>query len=82
MLDSSEGITDSIGISGGAVGLDGFEFMEEELDDNYNPDQGEIEEYARFLGMEIDEDEELFYIAKEGLKAPLPASWRPCKSPG
>ena len=28
-LDSSEGITDSIGISGGAVGLDGFEFMEE-----------------------------------------------------
>ena len=29
--DSSEGITDSIGISGGAVGLDGFEFMEEEL---------------------------------------------------
>jgi hypothetical protein len=82
MLDSSEGITDSIGISGGAVGLDGFEFMEEELDDNYNPDQGEIEEYARFLGMEIDEDEALFYIAKEGLKAPLPASWRPCKSPG
>lgn len=82
MLDSSEGITDSIGISGGAVGLDGFEFMEEELDDNYNPDQGEIEEYARFLGMEIDEDEDLFYIAKEGLKAPLPASWRPCKSPG
>lgn len=37
MLDSSEGNTDSIGISGGAVGLDGFEFMEEELDDDYNP---------------------------------------------
>jgi|TARA_B110000285_G_C14953522_1_gene528000 hypothetical protein len=82
MLDSSEGITDSIGISGGAVGLDGFEFMEEELDDNYNPDQAEIEEYARFLGMDIDEDDMFFYIAKEGLKAPLPASWRPCKSPG
>lgn len=81
-VDSSEGITDSIGISGGAVGLDGFEFMEEELDDNYNPNRDEIEEYARFLGMEIDEDEAYFYIAKEGLKAPLPTSWKPCKSPG
>jgi len=52
-LDSSEGITDSIGISGGAVGLDGFEFMEEELDDDYNPTGEEVEEYARFLGMDI-----------------------------
>jgi len=24
----------------------------------------------------------LFYIAKEGLKAPLPDKWKPCKSPG
>ena len=56
--------------------------MEEELDDNYNPSREEIEEYARFLGMEIKEDEAYFYIAKEGLKAPLPASWKPCKSPG
>jgi len=71
-LDSSEGITDSIGISGGAVGLDGFEFMEEELDDDYNPTAEEVEEYARFLGMDISEDPDLFYIAKEGLKAPLP----------
>ena len=81
-LDSSEGITDSIGISGGAVGLDGFEFMEEELDDDYNPTGAEVEEYARFLGMDILEDGDLFYIAKEGLKAPLPGSWKPCKSPG
>lgn len=74
-------MSDSVGISGGAVGLDGFEFMEEELDDDYNPTQDEIEEYARFLGMNIKEDQELFYIAKEGLKAPLPGSWKPCKSP-
>ena len=80
-MDSSEGITDSIGISGGAVGLDGFEFMEEELDDDYNPTLEEIEEYARFLGMDLDEDQDLFFIAKEGLKAPLPGSWKPCKSP-
>jgi hypothetical protein len=49
-------MTDSVGISGGAVGLDGFEFMEEELDDDYNPTQEEIEEYARFLGMNVNED--------------------------
>ena len=71
-ISSSEGITDSIGISGGAVGLDGYEFMEEELDDDYNPTIDEIEEYARFLGMNIQDDTDLFYIAKEGLKAPLP----------
>lgn len=52
-IDSSEGITDSIGISGGAVGLDGYEFMEEELDVDYNPTQEEVEDYARFLGMDI-----------------------------
>jgi len=80
-IDSSEGITDSIGISGGAVGLDGFEFMEEELDDNYNPTSEEIEEYARFLGMDVNADQNLFFIAKEGLKAPLPSNWKPCKSP-
>ena len=80
-IDSSGGYTDSIGISGGAVGLDGFEFMEEELDDDYNPSGEEIEEYARFLGMDINVDQELFFIAKEGLKAPLPSNWKPCKSP-
>ena len=79
--DSSGGYTDSIGISGGAVGLDGFEFMEEELDDDYNPTNDEIEEYARFLGMDVKYDQELFFIAKEGLKAPLPSNWKPCKSP-
>ena len=81
VIDSSEGMTDSIGISGGIVDLDGFEFMEEELDDNYNPAEEEVEEYARFLGMDVKQDKDLFYIAKEGLKAPLPGSWRPCKSP-
>ena len=49
------------------MGLAGYEFMEEELDDNYNPAEEEVEEYARFLGMDVHEDQELFYIAKEGL---------------
>lgn len=46
--------------------------MQEELDEEYEPTAEEIEEYARYLGMDMDEDKELFYIAKEGLKAPLP----------
>ncbi len=80
-LDSSEGYTDSLGVSAGVPGMEGYEFMEEELDDNYNPSMDEVEEYARFLGMNVDEDQDFFYIAKEGLKAPLPESWKPCKSP-
>lgn len=31
--------------------------------------------------MDLDQDTKLFYIAKEGLKAPLPSPWKPCKSP-
>lgn len=56
--------------------------MEEELDEDYEPNSEEIEEYAKYLGMEINQDKDLFYIAKEGLKAPLPGPWKPCKSPG
>lgn len=30
--------------------------------------------------MDLDKDKEYFYIAKEGLKAPLPSNWRPYKN--
>ena len=46
--------------------------MQEELDEEYDPTQEEIEEYAKYLGMDMQQDRDLFYIAKEGLKAPLP----------
>ena len=55
--------------------------LEEEFDENYEPDQKEIDEYAQWLGMDPVEDKELMWIAKEGLKAPLPPSWKPCKTP-
>lgn len=38
----------------------------------------EIIEYAKFLGMDLYEDKDLFWIAREGLKAPLPGPWKPC----
>ena len=30
--------------------------------------------------MDPDEDKALFWIAREGLKAPLPENWKPCKT--
>lgn len=54
------------------------QFLDEEIDENYNPTKEEIIEYANFLGMDLIKDQDLFYIAKEGLKAPLPSPWRPC----
>lgn len=30
--------------------------------------------------MELADDRDLFWIAKEGLKAPLPENWKPCKT--
>lgn len=52
----------------------------EEIDPNYVPSDTEIEEYAKWLGMDIVADKELFWIAREGLKAPLPKDWKPCKT--
>ena len=82
---------------------DGQIILEEEVDENYEPTEAEILEYASWLGMElpkekvrrrelavrlcaIDSDpfartQELLWIAKEGLKAPLPKDWKPCKTP-
>lgn len=40
----------------------------------------EILEYARYLGMNLPEDRELLWIAREGLKAPLPKDWKPIKT--
>jgi centrosomal protein CEP164 len=30
--------------------------------------------------MDPGDDQQLYYIAKEGLKAPLPSNWKPCKA--
>ena len=32
---------------------EGYEFLEEELDENYEPNDEEIEEYAKYLGMDL-----------------------------
>lgn len=44
------------------------------------PRPPQIEEYAQWLGMTSPEDDDLYWIAREGLKAPLPEHWKPCKT--
>ena len=37
----------------------------------------EILEYCKVLGMDPVAEEDLLYIAREGIKAPLPKNWKP-----
>lgn len=53
----SGGLIDSSnGTAGEALIQEGFEILEEELDEDYEPTADEIEEYARYLGMDMDSD--------------------------
>lgn len=61
------------------VGIDSI-VLEEEIDPNYVPSDPEVTEYAKWLGMDLDLDKDLFWIAREGLMAPLPKNWKPCKT--
>jgi hypothetical protein len=54
--------------------------LEEDMDENYEPSPHEISEYAEWLGMDARGDRDLLWIAREGLKAPLPQDWKPCKT--
>lgn len=39
--------------------------MEEEIDPNYTPSEEEVLEYAKWLGMDLEEDKDLFWVARE-----------------
>eukprot|EP01031_Cornospumella_fuschlensis_P042170 gene42170-51494_t len=54
--------------------------LEEEIDPNYVPSEQEVIDYAKWMGMDLDADKDLFWIAREGLMAPLPTNWKPCKT--
>ena len=41
--------------------------LHENVDTSYEPSQREIEEYAKWIGMDPIEDESLLWLAKEGL---------------
>ncbi|KAI8930151.1 hypothetical protein BC831DRAFT_508600 [Entophlyctis helioformis] len=54
--------------------------LEEEYDEEYEPTEDEIIEYAKFLGMDPDKEKHLLWIARDSLKAPLPSDWKPCQT--
>eukprot|EP00759_Apiculatamorpha_spiralis_P000432 PhF_6_TR10099/c0_g1_i1/m.15715 len=54
--------------------------LDDTHDPNYRPSTEELHEYAQWLGMDPELDKELMWVAEEGLKAPLPKDWRPCKT--
>jgi len=47
--------------------------LEEEIDPNYVPSEAEVIEYAKWLGIDLEGDKDLYWI-------PLPANWKPCKT--
>ncbi len=51
---------------------DQFEYDSE----GYEPNEEEIIGYAEFLGMNINEDADLLFIAETGLSAPVPKPWK------
>ncbi|ESL09733.1 hypothetical protein TRSC58_02543 [Trypanosoma rangeli SC58] len=44
------------------------------------PTQEEIEEYAEWLGIDVEKEPGLLWVAREGLRTPLPAEWRACRT--
>lgn len=54
--------------------------LDEEIDADYEPTDAEVREYAAWLGMDPEADSHLLWIAREGLKAPLPPGWRACQT--
>mmetsp|Transcript_131828 Transcript_131828/g.328721 ORF Transcript_131828/g.328721 Transcript_131828/m.328721 type:complete len:136 (+) Transcript_131828:205-612(+) len=54
--------------------------LDEVVDDQYEPSKDDVEEYAAWLGMDLPEDNEFLWIAREGLMAPLPKPWKPCQT--
>ncbi|XP_077106000.1 centrosomal protein of 164 kDa isoform X7 [Ranitomeya variabilis] len=53
--------------------------LEEDHDESYIPQEHEIQEYARMIGIDPDAEAELMWLAREGIVAPLPPDWKPCQ---
>ncbi|KAK3096852.1 hypothetical protein FSP39_003949 [Pinctada imbricata] len=55
--------------------------LEEDYDENYQPNDDEINEYATIIGIDPHTEPHLLWIAREGISAPLPDHWKPCQDP-
>ncbi|UJR13443.1 hypothetical protein I4U23_000457 [Adineta vaga] len=53
--------------------------LEEHIDENYEPTDEELHEYATYIGIDPEKESELLWLAKEGLMKPLPSGWKACQ---
>jgi centrosomal protein CEP164 len=54
--------------------------LDDHIDANYEPTEEEVLEFADWIGMKLPEDSEYLWLAREGLKTPLPKEWKPCST--
>ena len=66
--------------SGSGTGKSEDTMIEEDIDPDYEPTEAEIREYAEWFGMDLEEDEDLFWIPRAALTEPLPPGWKPVRS--
>ncbi|CAF0774233.1 unnamed protein product [Brachionus calyciflorus] len=52
-----------------------------EYDDNIQPTEEDIIEYAKYIGIDPDQEPELMWIARQGANAPLPKGWKAVHDP-
>lgn len=51
-------------------------------DDDRVPSEEEILEYAEYLGIDVEKEQDLLWIAREGVIAPVPKPWKACTENG
>merc|ERR1719282_153648 len=59
----------------------GVVVLEDDQDDRV-PSEEEIREYAEFLGINVDTEPYLMWIARDGVSAPVPHPWKACTQNG
>jgi len=62
------------------AGDDADKLLKEEVDEDYEPTEKEIRDYAEWIGIDLVRDPDCIWIARRGLKTPLPKPWKPCES--
>ena len=53
----------------------------DDIEEDWEPDDEEIEEFAVWLGMDKDKDKHLFHIARDCMKTPCPPPWKRWQTP-
>ncbi|KAM6432122.1 centrosomal protein of 164 kDa isoform 3-T3 [Liasis olivaceus] len=66
-------------MAGAALRIGDQLILEEDYDETYIPSEQEIQEFARVVGIDPENEPELMWLAREGIVAPLPAEWKPCQ---